>query len=231
MMSRTRNSMLAVVAGVVLASSMGIANAQENSAQPGPAQQARQKLFERIQQAKSQGIGIGGYLQAFNSLEEQAKGGESEEKLNARIQQIHKSINDQMDRAKVLKTQRPLPPQGSQIRGSEPAPVAAGGGGGGAGIPAGGAAGLAEKLKSKFGGQIGDKLDNLPEGIRDRLGDPETRAKLMERFGGKIPGGGDIPTPPAAGGGGAGGGHSGGGGAPAGGGAAGGSGQTAGGND
>ena len=40
---------------------------------PGPAQEARQKLFDRIQLARAQGIGISGYLQAFKALEEQVK--------------------------------------------------------------------------------------------------------------------------------------------------------------
>lgn len=206
MMPKTRETLLALCAGLLLAS--GAAFAQEDGAAPGPAQAARQRLFERIQQAKSQGIGIGGYLQAFRALEDQAKNGDAEEKINPRIEQIHKSIADQMERAKILKTQKPIPPQGSQIKGSDPAPVASGGPP--AGGPGGAPGGLAEKIKSKFG----DKLDGLPEGLKDRLNDPETRQKLMEKFGNRLPGGlgGGEAAPPAGGPGGGGQGAPGGGG-------------------
>lgn len=231
-----KKEIFALCAGLMVASS-GAAFAQEDGAQPGPGQAARQKLFERIQQAKSQGIGIGGYLQAFKALEEQAKGGDGEEKINSRVEAIHKSINDQMERAKVLKTQRPLPPQGSQVKGSDPIPTAGGPPAGG--LPAGIPGGLADKIKGKFG----DKLDGLPDGLKDRLQDPETRQKLMERFGNRLPGGegalgglgggGDKPGGQGGPGGGAQGGPGGGGqGGPGGGGqggpGGGGQGQTAG---
>lgn len=201
-----KRNVFALCAGLIV--SCGGALAQEDGAQPGPALSARQKLFERIQQAKSQGIGIGGYLQHFKAVEDQAKNGDSEDKINSRIEAIHKSINDQMNRAKVLKTQRPLPPQGSQITGSSSAPAAAAPASGGAPPLPGGAGALADKLKGKFG----DKLDSLPEGLRDRLADPETRQKLMEKFGDRLPGGmGGAGGLGGAGGGGGGGGAAGGG--------------------
>lgn len=242
-----KKTLFAFCTGLVVASAAAIpamAQSDPEGAAPGPGQEARQKLFERIQQAKSQGIGIGGYLNAFRALEEQAKGGAAPETLNPRIDQIHKSINDQLDRAKILKTQRPLPPQGSQLRGSDPIGAsgggpAAGGGAGGAGGP-GGPGGMAEKIKARFG----DKLDNLPEGLKERLSDPGTRQKLMEKFGerggdvgglgglGGLGGGGGAPGGPGPGAGGPGGagggrgGAGGGGGAGAGGGAGGGGGAN-----
>lgn len=235
-----KKTIFAFCTGLVVVSTAAIpamAQSDPEGAAPGPGQEARQKLFERIQQAKSQGIGIGGYLNAFRALEEQAKGGAAPESLNPRIDQIHKSINDQLDRAKILKTQRPLPPQGSQLRGSDPIGASGGGpaAGGGAGGP-GGAGGMAEKIKARFG----DKLDNLPEGLKERLSDPGTRQKLMEKFGerggdvgglgglGGLGGGGGAPAGPgpggAAPGAGGGGARGGGGGAGAGGGAGGGGG-------
>lgn len=161
---------------------------------PGPALEARQRLLDRIQQAKGQGMGISSYMAAFQDIEARVKAGEPEDKVAARVQQIHKAVSDQIERAKVLKNQKPLPPQGSQVTGSElpdhggPAGNKAGGPPLGGGL--GGGGGMAEKLK---------KLDSLPEPIKERLlNDPSIIEKLKQRAGGG--GGGDAPQGPPPGG-------------------------------
>ena len=176
---------------------------------PGAAMELRQKLYDRIQQAKQQGVGIGGYMAAFKALEDQVKAGDPAEKIGPRAEQIHALIGKQLDNAKVLKTQKPLPPQGSQITGSDPisqpgaGPLSKLGGGALGGAAGPGGADLLGKLKGKFG----DKLDNLPDSVKDRLmNDPNLAEKIKARAGG---GGGDVP-PPAGGGGNKGGGGQGG---------------------
>ena len=151
---------------------------------PGPALEARQKLFERIQQAKSQGIGIAGYWQAYKALDDQVKAGDTADKINTRVEQINKAVNDQLDRAKVLKTQKPLPPQGSQVNGSS-TPMASHTphGGPGAGGPAGGAPVTASGTAGAGG--KGDALSKLgiPDSLKERLlSDPSLLQKLKEKM-------------------------------------------------
>lgn len=175
----------------------------DESAAPGPGLEARQKLLERIQQARSQGMGIGGYMQAYKALEEQVKAGDSEDKIHSRVENIKKALNDQMERARILKTQKPLPPQGSQVTGSgSPAEAAAAAaaaaksGPGAAPPPSGGGGGdMMSKLKGKFG----DKLDNLPDSIKEKLlSNPDAQAKIMEKIKERTGGGVDAGPPPGA---------------------------------
>lgn len=152
---------------------------------PGPALEARQKLFERIQQAKSQGIGIGGYLQAFKALEEQVKAGDPADKISSRVDSINKAVNDQLDRAKILKTQKPIPPQGSQVGGSPPAAAAssssaAAPAGPGAGSAGAGGGDIMSKIKEKLGG------GQIPDDIKEKLmNNPKLLEKLKEKAGGQ----------------------------------------------
>lgn len=154
---------------------------------PGPALDARQKLFERIQQAKAQGIGISGYLAAFKALEDQVKAGDAADKVTTRVEQINKAVTDQLERAKVLKTQKPLPPQGSQITGSASAPAAApapahGGPPGPPPAAGGGTGDIISKIKDKFG----DRLNNVPDSVKEKLmNDPRIIEKIKEKAGGQ----------------------------------------------
>lgn len=160
------------------------APAEEVSA--GPLLEARKQLMAEIKKAKAQGVGIGGYMTAFQGIEEQIKTGAPEDQVTPRIDSIRKSLAEQLKRSQLLKIQKPAPPQGSQITGSgSPSasgpPVATGGGGGGGG----GGDGVLAKLKQKFGGN----LDNIPEDqipaqYRDKLKDPAIRQKLLDKLGG-----------------------------------------------
>jgi hypothetical protein len=146
-------------------------------------------------------MGISSYMAAFKDIEDRVKAGDPEEKVSARVAQIHKAVSDQIERAKILKNQKPLPPMGSQVTGGDlpdhGGPAGNKGGGppapGGGGLGGGGA--MADKLK---------KLDSLPEPIKERLlNDPSIIEKLKQRAGGG--GGGEAPPGPPAGGGGPGG--------------------------
>ena len=151
---------------------------------PGPAQEARQKLFDRIQLARAQGIGISGYLQAFKALEEQVKAGDSPDKISTRVDSINKAVNEQIERAKILKSQKPIPPQGSQLTGSAPVakpaapatqPAAAGAAGAAAGPGGQGGSDIMSKLKDKFG-------DRIPDSVKERLlNDPSILEKIKEK--------------------------------------------------
>lgn len=151
----------------------------DDAPMPGPALEARQKLLERIQQAKAQGMGIASYMQAFKAIEEQVKTGDPPDRIQSRVDQIHKAVSDQIERAKILKTQKPLPPQGSQITGGDPidhsGPAGAGKGGGGGSSGGSGGGGL---------GRLKDKLDSLPDSVKERLlNDPRVIEKIKERTG------------------------------------------------
>ena len=189
-----RNNASAIFMSMVAFSCFSPVFADEGPS-PGPAMDARQRLFERIQQAKGQGMGISSYMAAFNDIEARVKAGDPEDKVSARVAQIHKAVSDQIERAKVLKNQKPLPPMGSQVTGGDLPDHGgpAGNKGGGPPAPAAGGLGggaLADKLK---------KLDSLPEPIKERLlNDPSIIEKLKQRAGGG--GGGEPPQGPPAGG-------------------------------
>lgn len=125
------------------------AAAQAPDVVPGPLLQERQELFEHIQQAGEHGIGTSNYKMAFKALEDQVAAGASEVQIKSRVEELSDALKDQLKRAQILKTQRPLPPSESQQAdaGAPAAPVS----------PAGGLAaalgnsGLLDKLKDKLG--------------------------------------------------------------------------------
>lgn len=147
---------------------------------PGPLLEARKALMEDIKKAKARGVGIAGYTTAFQAIEEQIKAGTPPEQITPRIDSVKRSLADQLKRSDVLKTQKPIPPQGSQLSGGggiSPggSPAAAGGGSGKATDP------TIAKLKEKFG-DIPE--DQIPAGLKDKLKDPAVLQKLKEKFGG-----------------------------------------------
>ncbi|MBY0356393.1 MAG: hypothetical protein K2W82_00210 [Candidatus Obscuribacterales bacterium] len=149
----------------------------------GPLAPERQQLLNSIKQAGSAGIGTSGYMQAFQALEEQIKSGASEAAVSQRLDGIKRSLAEQMQRSKLLKTQKPVAPQGSQIRGGEaPAAQAA------TQVKAqatGAAAETESAMIDKMREKYGDRIDEIPPGLRERLNDPAVRQKLMEKYGGR----------------------------------------------
>lgn len=144
------------------------AAATEEPVSPGPLLEARKMLWMRINLAKSEGIGTSTYITAFKSLDEEVKRGKSDAELRPRIESLARSLKDQLDRAKILKTQRPIPPTASQ----------SGGGGDGSAPPSGGPA-----LGGKGGGlaAAAAALGGGDESILDKL-----KAKLMAGGGGDL---------------------------------------------
>lgn len=146
---------------------------------PGSMLESRQQLLKKIQQARAEGVGIGGYLQALQGVESQVKGGADPQSIGSRIEGIQRSLEEQRQRRKILQTQKPTPPQGSQVGGSAASPS-----GGSRSGPAADKSAAVDMLKSKFGGNLDNiNPDMLPESVREKLKDPETRRKLMEKFG------------------------------------------------
>lgn len=136
--------------------------------EPGPAEARRTALVMRIFNAKSQGIGIDAYLNAFAMLENSVKTGETEANLNKRIDSLNSSLDDQLKRSAVLKTQRPAPPVAASG-------FPAGGLGSAGSSSAGGTSDLIRKLQEKYGDQIPgnlkDKLSGgqIPENLKDKI--------------------------------------------------------------
>lgn len=136
---------------------------------PGPLEEARKILLDRIKLAKTEGIGTANYFLALNAIEDSVKAGQTAEQLKPRIESLARALKDQLDKSKILKTQRPVPVQPSYSA----APPGGGGGGGGPDInkikealnKPGGTDGLIDKIKSKFGGNI----PNIPDGLKDRI--------------------------------------------------------------
>ncbi len=150
----------------------------------GVAEEQRKALLGRILEAKSRGIGTSTYMMAFDALEQQVKGGDSEANVLKRVSSLNSSLDDQFKRSAQLKVQRPAPP----IAASAPAvPFGSGGPGGGTGGNTDTAA-LIQKLQNKFGGQIPDLQNKyggqIPDGLKDKLGgaggDPSSLLKNPE---------------------------------------------------
>lgn len=139
--------------------------------EPGPAEAKRTALVLRIFNAKAQGIGIDAYLNAFAMLENSVKTGETEANLNKRIDSLNSSLDDQLKRSAVLKTQRPAPPVAAS---GFPA-----GGLGGGGSSGGGTSDLIRKLQEKYG-------DQIPANLKDKLG---AGGQIPDNLKDKIPAG------------------------------------------
>ena len=140
--------------------------------EPGPAEAKRTALVLRIFNAKAQGIGIDAYLNAFAMLENSVKTGETEANLNKRIDSLNSSLDDQLKRSAVLKTQRPAPPVAASG-------FPAGGLGGGGNSSAGGTSDLIRKLQEKYG-------DQIPANLKDKLG---AGGQIPDNLKDKIPAG------------------------------------------
>jgi hypothetical protein len=147
------------------------AAASEEPVSPGPLLEARKMLWMRINLAKSEGIGTSTYITAFKHLDGEVKAGKTGEELRPRVESLARSLKEQLDRSKILKTQRPIPPTASQ---------SGGGAGGDASMPSGGS-------MAAFGGKGGGlaaaaaALGGGDDSILDKL-----KSKLMSGGGGDL---------------------------------------------
>lgn len=139
----------------------------------GPLDAERKLLLSRIELAKKHGIGTSVYYSEFNKIEEEVKAGATADQVKGRIESLTRSLAEQLQRGRNLKTQRPIPPAGSQSGGNDGGgPVAASsprssGGGGGGGS-------LAEKLKSI--------TNDLPPGTLEKIMQNDKARNLLERL-------------------------------------------------
>jgi hypothetical protein len=135
-------------------------NAQEVVA--GPLEDKRKSVLSEIMTAKNQGCGISAYLAEFNRIEDMVKSGQPVSTVEDRLNRLHGSLKDQLQRAQVLKVQRPVPP---------PAPSR---------VTASAAASrqaesqqprLIDQVKERFGNKLpGDgTLENLPPEVKDKI--------------------------------------------------------------
>ena len=89
---------------------------------PGPELKARQNLQDKIQRAKSQGIGIASYQNALAEIERKVAIGATESEIQTQVESIDRAISDQINRAKFLKSQRPIT-NGNSSSSTQPTPI------------------------------------------------------------------------------------------------------------
>ncbi|HEY9791415.1 MAG TPA: hypothetical protein V6D22_13510 [Candidatus Obscuribacterales bacterium] len=139
----------------------------------GPMLQQRRQLLEHIHTAGAHGIGITNYMMAFNAVEDQVRNGASETQIKPRVDQLSNALLDQLKRAQILKTQRPLPPTSSQQPETAAAAPAAP-------APAAPAAGGGLNL-----GNLQDKLGGIqiPESLKEKFLNSDKAKEILKRLG------------------------------------------------
>ena len=64
----------------------------------GPLLEARKVLFNRLNLARKEGIGVGAYMAEFARIEEAVRNGDAPERLQPRIASLARSLKEQLDR-------------------------------------------------------------------------------------------------------------------------------------
>jgi hypothetical protein len=144
---------------------------------PGPMLEQRRQLLEHIHTAGAHGIGITNYMMAFNAVEDQVRNGASETQIKPRVDQLSNALIEQLKRAQILKTQRPLPPTNSQQPENAAATAAPG--------PAAPAAGGAPLDKLGNLGSLKDKLGgiDIPDSLKEKLLNSDKAKEILKRLG------------------------------------------------
>jgi hypothetical protein len=156
-------------AGAPAAGAAPAAAVDTSSVVPGPLFDERKQLFAHLQEASARGIGTANYMMAFKGIEGQVSAGASAIQIKPRVEQINNALTEQLKRAQVLKTQRPLPPTSSQ---QTPEAAAAAGGG---------APGDATAANKPAGGSIIGI--ELPDGLKDKLLNSDKAKEMLKKFG------------------------------------------------
>lgn len=84
----------------------------------GPFLKEREELKEKIEIARSNGVGVKNYLAAFTYIESMVKNNAEEEEIARRLDALSNSLDEQFKRSKILKIQKLPPP----IAASSPPP-------------------------------------------------------------------------------------------------------------
>jgi hypothetical protein len=140
---------------------------------PGPQEEERKLLLSRIELAKKHGIGTSVYLIEFRKVEEEVKAGMAPDAIKGRVESLTRSLAEQLQRGRNLKTQRPIPTAGSHASAASSGDLNAAV----PGAPAGGSMGggsLAEKLKSI--------TNDLPPGTLEKIMKNDKARNLLERL-------------------------------------------------
>jgi len=139
--------------------------ADANSVVPGPLEEQRKALLDKIDASKRLGIGVGPYMAAFGQVEGMVKSGAPQDAILTRLNSIRSGLLEQVERIKEIKSRPALTPTAVS-----PSAGASGSGGG--------KQQLIEQLKQKIGDKFPGGLDN-PQ-LREKLSDPEARQKLLD---------------------------------------------------
>jgi hypothetical protein len=115
----------------------------------------RMQLLQKIMKAKQQGCGVTGYMSAFTEIQESCKSGQPEGPIRQRLQSLSKALDEQLERSKVLKTQR-LPPGSMNAGAAMP----------GASSPRG--SGGMDQLMAKYGNKLPPDVNK--QALLKRLG-------------------------------------------------------------
>jgi hypothetical protein len=162
----------------------------ETEVSPGAMLEERRALLNHLRQAREHGIGIANYMMAFKSINEQAAAGASESQLKPRVSQLTDALKEQLKRAVVLKTQRPIAPPAPSAAPMDVGAAGAMGGPAGAMAGAPGAPGghnadaLIEKLKERLGPGGLSGL-NIPDGLKERLLNSDKGKEILKKLGGQ----------------------------------------------
>jgi len=134
---------------------------------PGPLQQERAALLAKILKAKEQGIGTTAYLAEFNRIQAMPTGGGSCEQVHARIDSLSNSLDEQLQRSKILKTQRlQITSQKDTNASSADSRVSAGT--------------VASIMKEKYGDQV--PADMTAEQLMQKINQNPKAKALWEKF-------------------------------------------------
>ena len=129
-------------------------------------------LLTRILAAQKQGIGIAAYMSEFNRIEGQVKDGQPASAYESRVASLSSSLDDQLKRGQILKTQRPVAPPLRMS--SQPTGRSGGSNNGLGGLGINPNDPMLQKLQQKYGSQIPGGIGSL-----GKLG-PQDREKLLD---------------------------------------------------
>ena len=157
---------------------------------PGALEAERGALLKKILEAEAAGVGVKNYLTAFKYIESLAEKGADAGVIAPRLSSINASLDEQLKRSRILKTQKLPPP----IAASSPPPSQTGGRGSGKAssnkqdllnqLRGRGQGEVFDKLKDKwFGGDLPDSVKNkIPAGFDPSKLSKEDMDRLMQRL-------------------------------------------------
>jgi hypothetical protein len=145
----------------------------------GPLEDKRKSVLSEIMSAKNQGCGISAYLAEFNRIEDMVKSGQPVSIVEDRLDRLHGNLKEQLQRAQILKVQRPVPPP------APPEATASAPGRQGSDSKGDSQGRAIDQIKERFGNKLpGDlgTLDNLSPEVKDKLLKSGQGQELLKKF-------------------------------------------------